>query len=186
MTRAAGRPGATGGGFIGVWPAYAIAVTVGLFVAVVGALWFAGHVIGSDPLDETAWIILGATVLRAGTIVIALASVQDWGRHLSFPLIATGLWGCAAAQLAYPVAELVAKLLILVGVLDLPSRGISDMTSTGWFNLAAAWLVFGVPGALFVAAARSHRNRCGIRGPWQWVGASAGVIALLGIGFLLG
>jgi hypothetical protein len=181
MTRAART-----GGFTAAWPAYAIAVTVGLFVVVVGALWVAGHVVGDDPLDDTAWVILGATVARAATVALALASVRDRGRRIPAPLIETGLWGCAAAQLAYPLAELVAKLLILGGLLDLPSRGISDMTSTGWFNLAAAWLVFGVPGALFTAAAGSHRNRRGVRGPWPGIGAAAGVLALLGIGLLLG
>lgn len=179
------RPGRAGG-FTALWPAYAIAVTVGLFVVVVGGLWIAAHVIGDDPVDDTAWIVLGATLLRAATVALALAGVQHWGRRFPPPLIETGLWGGAAAQLAYPLAELVAKLLVLAGLLDLPSRGIGDMTSTGWFNLAAAWLVFGVPGALFVAAARSYRHRRGVRGPWPLVGAAGGVLALLGIGLLIG
>ncbi|WP_300012333.1 hypothetical protein [Pseudonocardia sp.] len=174
------------GGFTAVWPAYAIAATVGLFVVVVGALWVGGHVIGADPLDDTAWIVLGATLLRAATVALAPAGVQGWGRRFPAPLIEAGHWGAAAAQLAYPLAELVAKLLVLAGLLELPARGIGDMTSTGWFNLAAAWLVFGVPGALFVAAARSHRDRRGVRGSWPLIGAAVGVLALLGIGVLLG
>lgn len=168
------------------WPAHAIVVLVGLFCLVVGALWVLDHVVGGTPVDETGWVVLGSLVLRGGTIVVALASVARWGERLPAALVLTGLWGCAAAQLVYPLAELVAKTLVLVGVLDLPPRGVGDLGPTGWFNLAAVWLVFGVPGLLFVAAARSWTARHG--GSWRWpvVGLLSGAAALLTLGLIIG
>lgn len=55
-------------------------------------------------------------------------------------------------------------------------------SSPGWFNLAMAWLILGVPGALFVAAARSYRNRRRVRGVRPVLGLLAGTLALFGIG----
>ncbi len=172
--------------FVAVWPAYAITAAVGVFVVVVGVLWVAGHVVGGQPVDATAWVVLLATALRAVTIGIALSSVQRWGRGLPPALVLTGLWGCAAAQLAYPGAEVVAKLALLAGVLDLPATGIGDLGATGWFNLSMAWLIFGVPGALFVAAAVSYRNRWSVSGAWPVVGVLTGTAALFVIGWLIG
>ncbi len=106
---------------------YAITAVVGAFVVVVGVLWVGGHVVGGQPVDATAWVVLLATALRAVMIGIALSSVQRWGRGLPPALVLTGLWGCAAAQLAYPGAEVVAKLALLAGVLDLPATGIGDL-----------------------------------------------------------
>lgn len=173
--------------FVARWPVHAIVGFVGLFCAVVGILWIHGHVVRGDRVDATAWVIAGATLLRVLTIVIALASIQRWGSRLAPALVTTGLWGCAAAQLVYPVAELVAKLAVVAGVLDLPSRGIGNLSGTGWFNLAMAWLIFGVPGGLFLLAARSHRNRVGGPvGPWPAVGLVGGVLVLFAIGFVIG
>lgn len=54
---------------------------------------------------------------------MALASVQGWGRLMPPWLLSAGLWGAAAVQLAYPIAETVVKALILVGAMEpnLPS-----------------------------------------------------------------
>ena len=173
--------------FVARWPVYAIVGFVGLFCAVVATLWIRSHVILGEEIDATAWVILVATLLRLVTIGIALASIQGWGARLPQAMIATGLWGCAAAQLVYPVAELAVKIAILAGVADLPSRGVGDMSATGWFNVSAAWLIFGVPGVLFVLAARSHRNRVGGPiGAWPVLGFIGGVSVLLAIGFAIG
>ncbi|KHL09061.1 UNVERIFIED_CONTAM: hypothetical protein LK11_54740 [Mumia flava] len=153
---------------------------------VVGAMWVVDHVVHGRPIDGTAWIILGATLLRILTIGIALASVQAWGRALPNALVLTGLWGCAAAQIVYPATELVVKVAVLLGLLDLPPTGIGNMSATGWFNFSMAWLVFGVPGLLFVAAARSYVSRRGSAGWWPLVGTVAGTVLLFGIGWMIG
>jgi fucose 4-O-acetylase-like acetyltransferase len=168
------------------WPAYAIAVWVGLFVAVVTVMWTVSHVLLGNSVDATARIIIGATALRAVTIGIALASVQRWGARIPGRLLVTGLWGAASAQLIYPLAELIAKLLILVGAIELSAKGISDMSLTGWFNLGAVWLVFGVPGALFVLAGRDAQCERGTGGRWAVIGAVAGVLFLGAIGAAIG
>ena len=97
--------------------------------------------------------------LRLVTIAIALASVHAWGRRLPPALVATGLWGYAAAQLTYPLAETAAKAAVLTGLLDLPDRGIGSVSAVGGFSFSMAWLVFGVPGMLFVLAVRDRQRR---------------------------
>lgn len=171
--------------FTARWPAYAIAGFVGLFCMVVAVVWVIDHVVRGNPYDDAAWIVLGATWLRVVTIAIALASVARWGQRLPASLVATGLWGCAAAQLVYPVAETLAKAAILLGVLEMPLYGISNMTAVGWFNFGAAWLAFGVPGLLFILAARSLKNRRPY--PWYWPasGLISGIAALFGIGWFI-
>lgn len=173
--------------FAASWPAYAIAVFVGLFCAVVTGAWIVGHVIRGEPVDDTALIIAAATVLRVVTVVIALASVRQWGSRIPAPLLVAALWGCAAAQLVYPLAELVVKLLILADVVEPPARGIGAMTVTGWLNLGAAWLIFGVPGALFLVAAASYRNRRGYHGVlWPVLGLVGGVASIGVLGLAIG
>ena len=187
--RTAAKPTTRSGSttFVSRWPVYAIVGFVGLFCVVVAVLWIRSHVILGEEIDATAWVIAGTTLLRVVTILIALASIQQWGSRLPQSLVAMGLWGCAAAQLVYPLAELAVKLAILAGIAELPSRGVGDMSSIGWFNVSMAWLIFGVPGALFVLAARSHRNR-GERpvGPWPVIGLVSGVLLLLAIGIAIG
>lgn len=168
------------------WPAYAIAWSVGLFCAVVAVLWTIDHLIQGNPVDATGWVVIGATGLRALTIVIVLASVRDWGRRVPRQLMAVALWGCAVAQLAYPATETMVKAAVLVGVLDLPAKGIGNMSAIGWFNFAAAWLVFGAPGLLFILAARSHAARHGSSGTWPVIGVLGGLAALFAIGWVIG
>lgn len=171
--------------FVATWPAAAIGWSVGLFCAAVLGLWLWDHVVTGSPVDETGWIVLAATVLRAGTVVVALASVRGWGRRLPGCLVHVGLWGCASAQLVYPFAESVAKLLVLAGVVTLPPTGIGNLGTDGWFNLAMAWLVFGVPGLLFVLAARSWAARHDSSRVRAVAGLLLGVVALFGIGALV-
>lgn len=172
--------------FLARWPAFAVAWSVGLFCVAVGGMWAVDHVLRGEAVDETGWVIFGSLVLRVLTIGIALSSVMAWGSHLPTNLVLTGLWGCAAAQLTYPAAELVAKVAVLAGLVDLPSRGVGNMTATGWFNFAAVWLVFGVPGLLFILAAHSWRNRRGGSLRWPLIGIGAGTVALFAIGMLIG
>lgn len=168
------------------WPVYAITAFVGVFCLIVAAAWVGDHVLRGAPVEATGWVIAGATLLRLVTIAIALASVQNWGRRLPQPMVAAGLWGCAAAQLVYPVTETVVKTAVLTGLLDLPATGIGNLTAMGWFNFVAAWLIFGLPGVLFVITARDHHRRYPT--PWWWRvgGLLAGAAALFGIGYVIG
>lgn len=102
--------------FRATWPAQAIAWSVGCFCVVLGVLWMADHVWAGRSVDDDAAIIAGSLLLRACTVVIALSSISAWGRRLPSSLVLTGLWGCAAAQLVYPIAELGAKTLAVVGL----------------------------------------------------------------------
>jgi hypothetical protein len=168
------------------WPAYVITWFVGAFCVLVMAIWVWDHVVLGNAVGATGWIILGATVLRVVTIAIALSAVQPWGRRVPAPLLTTALWGCAAAQLVYPLAETVVKSLTLAGVLDLPARGIGNMSWVGWFNFSAAWLVFGLPGLLFVLLARDVQRRERVSWLWPCAGIVGGVVVLFAIGAVIG
>lgn len=168
------------------WPVYAITIFVGLFVLIVTVMWLYGHVINQEKVDETGWIILGACVLRMFTILIALASIQNWGEKIDPRVVFSGLWGAASAQLVYPVAELVGKTLMLIGLLEHTGKGLGNMTLTGWFNLGMVWLIFGLPGFLFIAAAVSYKARKKVANTWAWLGGILGISALLLIGLLIG
>lgn len=168
------------------WPAYVIVAFVGLFCVVVTAAWVWDHVVRGTPVDATGWIIAGATVLRVVTIAVALAAVQRWGRAVPPGLLSTALWGCAAAQLVYPVAETAVKAAILVGLLDLPATGIGNMSAIGWFNFAAAWMVFGIPGVLFAVLAGDHQRARSVSWWWPMAGVGGGVALLFATGAVIG
>ncbi|CAN5264389.1 hypothetical protein BH09BAC4_BH09BAC4_03850 [soil metagenome] len=167
------------------WPVYAIVAFVGLFVLIVTALWLYGHLMQGEVIDQTAWIILGASGIRFLTIILALASVQPWGERVAPWIILGGLSGAASAQLAYPLAELVVKLIILAGFIDFPAKGVGNLTLTGWFNLTAAWVIFGLPGVLFIQAARNYQARKALSNRWIWLGGLLGLVALGSIGLLI-
>lgn len=171
--------------FAARWPAIAIVSGVGLFVLGVGGWWVFDHLIKGSPIDDTAWIILGATILRLGTIGLAVASIYPFKRLLLRQIVLAGLWGSAAAQIVYPLAETIVKLLVLSGLLDLPATGLGNMTPTGWFNFAAVWLVFGIPGILFVLAAISYRNRLRLTDRLWWLWSLLGIVVLFVIGMLI-
>ncbi|MFD9950217.1 hypothetical protein ACFWYW_56380 [Nonomuraea sp. NPDC059023] len=141
---------------------------------------------------ESAWpegdglIALGAVGLRILTVMLALASVRPWGGRLPGWLVLGGLWGSAAAQFVYPALELIVKLLILAGVPIALDKGISNMSATGWFNFAAAWVVFGVPAVLFGLAALSYQRRSATSSRFAWLGVLGGSAALMLIGLLIG
>ncbi|MFD1139533.1 hypothetical protein ACFQ4C_00345 [Larkinella insperata] len=168
------------------WPVYVITGFVGLFVAVVMGMWISGHLINGEAIDQTAWIILGACVLRLLTVFIALASIQPWGEKIPRWMILGGLSGSASAQLIYPAAELVVKLLILSGLVGHSNQGLGNMSATGWFNLAAVWVIFGFPGLLFVKATLNFQERKAVPVTWVWIGGLLGVGVLFLIGVLIG
>ncbi len=168
------------------WPALAITVWVGLFVVVVGAAWLWPHVLHAEVVDEVAWIILAATLLRVVTILIAWAGVTGWGDRLPAAFVSAGLWGSASAQILYPGTEFVVKLLILVGMVPATGRGIGNMSATGWFNFAAAALVFGIPGVLFAIEGHHHRRRRQVAWFWSVSGALLGLLFLFTLGLIIG
>lgn len=173
--------------FTALWPAYAVIIGVGLFVAAVGGIWVFNHLIKNQPIGETAWVVLGASGLRLATVALAIISLKTAKQYVVRCMVYGSLWAVAAAQLIYPLAETVAKLLALAGVLDLPPKGVGDMSAEGWFNFAMAWIIFGIPGLLFGGAALSYGNRNGIRSrPIAALFVVGGVLALLGIGLVIG
>ena len=60
------------------------------------------------------------------------------------------------------------------------------MSATGWFNLAAVWVIFGFPGLLFVKAAQNYQKQKAVPLTWLWIGGILGVSVLFLIGVLIG
>jgi hypothetical protein len=166
------------------WPALSAAsfVTVFCVVAGVGVAW---NVLNGSPIADNAVVLL-ALVLRMVTVAMALASLQQWGRLVPSWMLFAGLWGAAAVQLVYPLAETVVKALILVGVMDPINKGISNMTAEGWFNFGATWFIWGIPGTLFLLTARSYGRRVFVQGRWAALGLLGGAGLLVGLGALIG
>ena len=143
------------------WPALTAATYIGLFCLVAGAA-VGGNVASGAPWGENG-AVLQAICLHMLTVAIALASVQSWGTRIPSWMLLAGLWGAAAAQLLYPVAEAAAKALILIGLITPSQKGISNMSPEDWFNFAGTWLVWGIPGVLFLVAALSYGSRTFVR-----------------------
>ena len=165
-------------------PALAAAWYISAFCAIAGGavVW---NVATGSPLRDNAVVIL-ALVLRGLSILLALASIQRWGRRLPDWMVLAGLYGAAALQLVYPLAETAVKTLILTGLMDPIDKGISNMSAEGWFNFGAMWLVFGVPGVLFALAARSFGRRHPVHPGWIAFGLLAGAALLFGLGAAIG
>jgi hypothetical protein len=166
------------------WPALVAAGYIGVFcvVTATAVLWNVGH--GSS-WSENGVVVL-AISLRLVTVAMALASVQRWGARVPSWIVLAGLWGAAAVQLMYPVAETVVKALILTGAMHPLHKGISNMSPEGWFNFGATWVVWGIPGVLFALAALSYRARTAVRGWWVLLGILGGAVLLGGLGMLIG
>jgi hypothetical protein len=166
------------------WPALAAAASIGLFCLITGSA------VAWNMARGTSWndngVVILAISLRMLTVALALASVQQWGRRVPSWIVLAGLWGAAAVQLVYPVAETVVKGLILTGVLDPIDKGISNMSAEGWFNFAATWTIWGIPGVLFLLAALSYRARTPVRARWILLGLTGGTALLGGLGVLIG
>jgi hypothetical protein len=166
------------------WPAWAAAAYIGLFclITAIAVVWNMAH----GAFWNDSWVVVLAIALRIVTIMLALASVQRWGRRIPSWIVLAGLWGAAAVQLVYPIAETVVKGLILTGLRQPIDKGISNMTAEGWFNFAATWTIWGIPGVLFVLAALSYRARSTVRAPWIVLGMLGGIAFLAGLGTLIG
>ena len=67
------------------------------------------------------------------TLAVARAGARDPSR-LDPRLLYLALFGCAAAQLVYPVAELAIKAPVLVGLVDDGPTGVRNMSTTRWLR----------------------------------------------------
>lgn len=114
-------------------------------------LWNVAH---GASWGENGVVVL-AVSLRMLTTAMALASVQPRGARVPSWILLAGLWGAAAVQPMYPLTETVVKALILTRVMAPVHKGISNMSPEGWFNFGATWVVWGIPGILFLLAALS-------------------------------
>lgn len=166
------------------WPALAAAAWVGAFCVIAGSALVRSRVQGMNPDGQE--VVVLAIGLRLVTVALALASIQSWGRRLPDWLVLGGLWGAAAVQIVYPVAETVVKAAILAGLMEPLDKGISNMTAEGWFNFGATWLVWGVPGTLFAVAAVIFGRRVPHARRWAVMAVLAGLILLGGLGLLIG
>lgn len=166
------------------WPAALAAAWVGTFCLVTGGALVWSRVTGGSTADQE--VVVLAIALRLVTVAVALAAIQPWGRRLPDWVVLGGLWGAGAVQVAYPLAETVVKLAILAGVMEPLDKGISLMTAEGWFNFGMTWLIWGVPGVLFVIAAVLFGRRVRHARWWAALAVLAGVVMLGGLGLLIG
>lgn len=184
MTSRAARRDVTADARTPRWPAALAAAWVGTFCLVAGGALVWSRVRGGSTADQE--VVVLAIGLRLVTVAVALASVQPWGRRLPGWVVLGGLWGAGAVQLAYPLAETVVKVAILAGLMDPVDKGISDMSAQGWFNFGATWLIWGVPGVLFVLAAVVFGRRVPHARRWALLAVVAGIGFLAGLGLLIG
>ncbi|MEU8660845.1 hypothetical protein [Actinoplanes philippinensis] len=166
------------------WPAWAAATYIGLFCLITSTAVGWNMALGATWADSG--VVILAITLRLLTVALALASVQAWGRRVPSWIVLAGLWGAAAVQLVYPIAETVVKGLILTGLMEPIDKGISNMTPEGWFNFGATWVVWGIPGVLFLLAALSYRARNPVKTRWVVLGILGGAVLLGGLGFVIG
>ncbi|QHT57905.1 hypothetical protein GXP71_18660 [Cellulomonas sp. H30R-01] len=166
------------------WPAALAAAWVGTFCLVAGGALVWSRLRGSSAQDQE--VVVLAIGLRLVTVAVALASIQSWGRRLPGWVVLGGLWGAGAVQLAYPLAEAVVKLATLAGLMEPLDKGISDMSAQGWFNFGATWLVWGVPGVLFVLAAVVFGRQVPHARRWALLAVLAGIGFLAALGLLIG
>ncbi|GAB3865136.1 hypothetical protein GCM10029963_76740 [Micromonospora andamanensis] len=165
------------------WPAVAAAVYVSLFclVASTALVWD----VARGGAGEDSAVVLLAILLRLVTIAMAIASVYPWGRVVPAWMLLAGLWGRGGATRVSDRRDR-GQGLILTGAMAPIDKGISDMSATGWFNFAAAWAVWGVPGVLFTLAALSYGRRHPVRRRWVALGVLGGAALLAGLGILIG
>ncbi len=123
--------------------------------------------------DAFTAVNLGVVGLKLLGAVVALATVQPWGRSVPAWLVSVCAWGAAAMLLLYATSGLVT--LAAAGELT------GWMLAGGTFRMPSpAYLgFFALPGVLFAVAARHHQRRAGLSPVWAAVG-------LLGAPLLLG
>ncbi len=167
------------------WPANALTVGIGLFSAIALGAVLTKPLRGAE-LTGTDGVIVLACALRALTVAMAQAAVRPWGRRVPGWLLLGGLWGAAAIQVCYPVAELVIKLLVVAGLVEQTSLGATHTSAGAWFNLAATLLIWAVPGALMAVSAVRYRRRTRVSLLWAILGVPGGLAFLCLLGLLIG
>ncbi|MFI0353797.1 hypothetical protein [Actinomadura sp. 9N407] len=167
------------------WPVTAVTWTVGAFIALVAVL-VASKPLRGESFGGTDGVIVLACGLRALTIAMAQATIRPWGRRVPGWLLLGSLAGAAGLQVFYPLAELLIKLTVVVGLMEETGLGATHTDATAWFNLVMTALIWGVPGALLARIALRYRNRAGV--PFRWIplGILGGLAFLLGLGLLIG
>jgi hypothetical protein len=164
---------------------YGLTAIIGLFVIVVMGFVIAKPFTG-QAYTATDAIIVGASALRALTLAMAWAAVRPWGRHVPGPILLGALWGAAGCQILYPAAELVIKLLVVVGIAPETSLGATHTSWVSWFNLAMTVLIWGVPGVLLARIARDYRRSARVPIIWALLGVPGGIAFVCLLGVLIG
>ncbi len=170
------------------WSFYGLLLIIGGFSLYVLAAWSLDHILNQDPVDETGWIIFGASLARLITLGVAFLALRTYLTAVkrNTGLIAFALFACSSGQLVYPLAELIVKFLVLVGLWESTGKGISNMKAEGWFNHGAAWLIFGIPGILFLSIGLQYSNCFHVSRAYLIAGSVVGVLLLLVLGVLIG
>lgn len=167
------------------WPVTAVTWAVGAFIALVAVL-VASKPLRGESFGGTDGVIVLACGLRGLTVAMAQATIRSWGRRVPGWLLLGGLAGAAGLQVFYPLAELVIKLTVVVGLVKETGLGATHTDATAWFNLVMTVLIWGVPGALLARIAARYRTRAGVSSRWVFLGIIGGVAFLLGLGLLIG
>ncbi|WP_057938084.1 hypothetical protein [Algoriphagus resistens] len=169
------------------WSFFWLLLIIGGFSFYVLTAWSIDHIFNQERIDETGWIILGASIIRLITLGIVFMALRTYSTPVkrNTKLIALALFACSSGQLVYPLAELFVKLLVLVGLWESTGKGISNMQAEGWFNHGAAWLIFGIPGILFVRIGLQYSHSFRISRFYLFAGSVLGILLLLLIGVLI-
>lgn len=149
------------------WAAYAAAAWAFVFAAM-SFYWAAGGTAGGSTLGESMtklarerepWFVAVLWVtgaLKAVAGVVALALVQPWGQRFPRWLRLVAAWGVGAILVLYGGANLAARGLMEVGLIEKPAS--VDSAAARWHLLLwDPWWLLG--GLLFVAAAWSYQRR---------------------------
>ncbi|RFS82974.1 hypothetical protein D0T12_22495 [Actinomadura spongiicola] len=158
---------------------------IGVFIAVCVVL-VASKPLRGESFNGTDGVIALACGLRGLTIAMAQATIRSWGRRVPGWLLLGGLAGAAGLQAFYPLAELVIKLAVVVGLVDETGLGATHTDATAWFNLVMTALIWGVPGALLGRSAMQYRRRAGVRFRWVLLGIVGGLAFLGSLGVVIG
>lgn len=145
------------------WAAFGWSLVFGL----TSLYWAAGGTIGLSTLAETiqdrsrdgdtAFLLVTAVtgVLKIGAGLVALATIQRWGRSVPRWLLLGLVWGIGVGYTLYGVVNFVDKLLMLTGLRSTPDAVGDDVVI--WYVLV--WEPFWtLGGVLFLWAARAFQR----------------------------
>jgi hypothetical protein len=167
------------------WPTTAVTWMVGVFCVVVVAAVLTKPLRNAD-LNGTDVVILLACALRGLTVLMAQATIREWGRRIPAGILLAGLAGAAGLQVFYPTAEFAIKILATIGIVPHTGLGATHTDATSWFNFAMTVLIWGIPGALLGRIAIDHRARTQRSPLWAVAGIPAGIAFLFLLGLLIG